>query len=146
MKQMVECFARVILTNNQLKGRGAYPESRRACLEQLQHFVSVKQEKIRARPININEVFLDLIRAFGERLWGQCVSLKDLLLTQSNHNLPTYRGHCAVCLGEIELTQACKLPCDHSFHHACVQALQTCPCCREEVTSIWSFIEYFPSV
>jgi TPR repeat protein len=46
---------------------------------------------------------------------------------------------CAICLDEIDPVACCRLPCTHSFHRECVEALRkygiksVCPMCRTEM-------------
>ena len=114
MSQMVESFGQVILTNNQIKGRGVYPECREKCLQQLLAFISEKKEKIKARPVNPLELVEDLVLAFGKFLWKRTLSVKELITKLAdNVKLPTYCGECAVCLEALEIQHLRQLPCNH---------------------------------
>ena len=74
MSQMVESFGQVILTNNQIKGRGVYPECREKCLHQLLTFISEKKEKIKARPVES----IGACWRFGAGLWKVLVEKNPL--------------------------------------------------------------------
>ncbi|CAJ1404168.1 unnamed protein product [Effrenium voratum] len=143
LPNMIDKFSRVILTNNQLKGRGAYSECRQNCLCELLEFVHSRTCKIRPRPVKFKDFIYDLMLDIYEMLWGSVVTIKDLLGRGESKELPTYCGACAVCSRQIELQQACKLTCDHSFHQECVKDLTACPVCQAPVVSLFSFADFF---
>ena len=103
IKDMIGRFAKVILTNNKPTGRGAYPESRKKCLEELVDFINQKSWKIQLRPVNTLELVVDLLRTFGdirveENIQGEglCAEVGRRRLWHPNilwwmHNL--LRGH-----------------------------------------------------
>ena len=145
MQKYCRQFSKVILTNNQLQGRGAYPECRQKCLEQLCSHVASMEGKIKARPVTPREIFVSLLEKFGDLLWGSAVSLKSMVLGCQDEEVPTYCGECAVCLQNMEIRQACKLVCHHSFHNHCIGNLATCPVCRAEKVTEWQYLEMFLS-
>eukprot|EP00435_Cladocopium_sp_Y103_P027020 s1203_g6.t1 len=126
IKDMVRRFGKVILTNNQLTGRGAYPECREKCLKELLHFIDEKTEKIRARPVDFLEIFNDLIAHFVGTLWKRTLSVKDLVIG-SERSIPVFSGECAVCHEQIEMHECAHLPCNHSFHCDCLSSQSLCP-------------------
>lgn len=134
MSKMVEIFGQVILTNNQIKGRGVYPECREKCLKQLLAFISEKKEKIIPRPVNPYELVEDLVVAFGKFLWKRTLSVGDLFLklADSDAKLPTYCGECAVCLEALEMEHLRQLPCNDVFHAKCLENQSRCPLCRAD--------------
>lgn len=138
-----ENFSQVILTNNQLRGRGAYPECRKACLDALLTHVERMPGKIKARPVTVREVLESLIQKFSEKLWGSAVSLKDVLIGCQDEELPTYCGECAVCLQQMDIHEACKLQCHHTFHNGCAAGLASCPMCRAPAVTEWQFLHDF---
>jgi len=141
MKLVVDSFAQVVLTNNQLTGRGAYPECRQRCLDDMSNFIQSAEGKICAKRVNYKEVFIDIMRDFGAMLWGSAVSLKDLLRTRGN-SLPTYCGECAVCHEHIPLEDLSQLQCQHSFHSMCIQGLNDCPLCRTAIGNVFSLASF----
>ena len=143
MQKYCRQFSKVILTNNQLQGRGAYPECRQKCLEQLCSHVTSMEGKIKARPVTPREIFVSLLEKFGDLLWGSAVSLTSMVLGCQDEEVPTYCGECAVCLQNMEIRQACKLVCHHSFHNDCIRNLATCPVCRAAAVTEWQFLEMF---
>lgn len=143
MQKYCRQFSKVILTNNHLQGRGAYPECRQKCLEQLCSHVTSMEGKIKARPVTPREIFVSLLEKFGDLLWGSAVSLTSMVLGCQDEEVPTYCGECAVCLQNMEIRQACKLVCHHSFHNDCIRNLATCPVCRAAAVTEWQFLEMF---
>lgn len=143
MMEYCENFSQVILTNNQLRGRGAYPECRKACLDALLTHVERMPGKIKARPVTVREVLESLIQKFSEKLWGSAVSLKDVLIGCQDEELPTYCGECAVCLQQMDIHEACKLQCHHTFHNGCAAGLASCPMCRAPAVTEWQFLHDF---
>ena len=146
MSKMVKIFGQVILTNNQIKGRGVYPECREKCLQQLLAFISEKKEKIKARPVNPFELVEDLVLAFGRFLWKRTLSVKDLVmrLADADVKLPTYCGECAVCLEPLEMQHLQQLPCNHVYHAKCLEDQSRCPLCRApfSVEDVFSWIDW----
>ncbi|CAE7339251.1 Gimap4 [Symbiodinium natans] len=145
-KQIIDLvgrFNQVVLTNNQIRGRAAYPECREQCLRKRRSFIDCQEAKIKARAVGLWEVFQDIVSSFFHSLAGHVLSLQGLVV--GSHNLPTFCGECAVCLEQTELSTACKLSCNHSFHERCLEGLTHCPICRAEVTdvlSIFSLLDY----
>ena len=142
MKSYVESFARVILTNNQLQGRGAYPECRQNCLQMISEHLGGSSTKIKARPVTAFEIFWSIIEKFGEKLWRSTVSLKTMMMGCEGEEVPTYCGLCSICLENMEIRHACKLVCNHSFHHACVVDLAHCPECRADAVVDWHLTDF----
>ena len=132
-------FAKVILTNNQLQGRGAYPECREKCLEQLRQHVETQTDKIKAKPVTFWDVVKSLLERFGDKLWGGALSMKSFVLGCGSADVPTYCGDCSVCLQPMELAHACKLACNHTFHGKCVDSQEFCPLCRASAATVWQF-------
>lgn len=57
----------------------------------------------------------------------------------------TASGQCAVCLDEMAEQACARLPCEHTFHSACVETwLQThdsCPLCRDSLNERFARLE-----
>mmetsp|Transcript_98465 Transcript_98465/g.317458 ORF Transcript_98465/g.317458 Transcript_98465/m.317458 type:complete len:304 (+) Transcript_98465:83-994(+) len=129
MLGVIHSFSKVILTNNSLQRRSAYPESRRKCLLELTECIERQEQRIHARPVTVTEVLMDLVAAFGRRLWKRVTDVKDLF-TADGAALPTYCGECSVCMEQIDLVNVYKLPCQHTFHRNCLEGQSSCPVCR----------------
>ena len=144
MQAYCEQFSSVVLTNNQLQGRGAYPECRQSCLDQLCRHIESKDSKIKARPVNVMELFVCLIERFAEKLWNTSLSVTTMVLGCETQDLPTYCGECSICWEQMNIKDACKLACNHIFHDPCLtNAVTHCPLCRAEVVKEWQFLEWF---
>ena len=142
MQDYVESFAKVILTNNQLQGRGAYPECRQNCLRMISEHICASSTKIKARPVTPWEIVASIIEKFGERVWRSTVSLTTMMMGCEAEEVPTYCGLCSICLENMEIRSACKLVCNHSFHHACVVSLARCPECRADAVLDWHLTDF----
>jgi hypothetical protein len=130
IRQVVESFGKVVVTNNTLQKRGAFPEAREKCLKELVAFVDERETRVNIKPLNIYELVSRLMEEFANKLWGRIVSLKDLVRTGEGSPLPTFCGECSVCLEQIELAHARKLFCGHGFHCHCLPSNRSCPLCR----------------
>lgn len=148
IQDMIGRFAKVILTNNQPTGRGAYPESRKKCLEELLEFINQKVWKIQPRPVNTLELVVDLLRTFGTFLWQRTLRVKDFVQKMGDEavfGIPTYCGECTICYEDIKMEDCAHLPCNHSFHSVCLLEQDRCPVCREAfcVDDVYSFDDLF---
>eukprot|EP00411_Alexandrium_monilatum_P041404 CAMPEP_0175396398 /NCGR_PEP_ID=MMETSP0095-20121207/34434_1 /TAXON_ID=311494 /ORGANISM="Alexandrium monilatum, Strain CCMP3105" /LENGTH=211 /DNA_ID=CAMNT_0016695039 /DNA_START=258 /DNA_END=890 /DNA_ORIENTATION=- len=124
IQQLVSSFGKVVLTNNQLARRGAYPESRKKCLDELTGFIELQETRMLTVPVNIMEVIdANLVARFRRALWGSIVHVRDLLPSSpsSGEVFPTFCGECSVCLEQIDIAQVCKLHCDQASTEAASQ-------------------------
>lgn len=129
MNAVVDSFGKVILTNNKIGRRGAYPECRRECLLKLSEVIGANRPRIYARPVNVKDILIDLLAKFAG-FWVRGAASLHKLFRSDEDALPTFCGECAVCHEPVELSAVCKLPCDHTFHMSCISSSASCPTCR----------------
>merc|ERR1712176_248703 len=102
-------FSKIVLTNNQLKGRGTYPESRQECLRQLTASISENLQPVQSRPVNAVDVLNYLLKKYLSFLWKNPLTTGLAYLTQDGESvLPTFCGECSICMQSISLVEVCK--------------------------------------
>lgn len=131
IKEMVSRFDKVILTNNQLRGKGADPDCREKCAKELLDFICGTTFKVKARPVNLTELVVDLFRKFGAFMWRRTLKVKDFMHKCGESGVPTFCGECPACYEDIKMEDSAHLPCNHSFHVECLRHQARCPICRE---------------
>jgi len=126
--ELVSSFGKVILTNNTLNRRGAYPEARAQCLRQLNEFIVHRHSCIYSVPVDFVDLIGRLMQRFARSLYSKFTGVAHFFIEEPP--VPTICGECSVCMEPIQIREARWLPCEHAYHQGCVPAGGACPLCR----------------
>jgi len=91
IQDVVASFAKVVLTNNQLSRRGAYPECRKRCLNELTEFIVSQKYRVNAMPTGW-EVTVDMFREFGQQALQLRPQLPQGMPGRHDHEVPHVLG------------------------------------------------------